>query len=66
MKNQDTIAAIATGTTNAGISIIRISGSNAISVADTLFVSKKENKKLSSVKSHTLHYGTIMEVSNYK
>ena len=61
MRNQDTIAAIATGTTNAGISIIRISGSNAISVADTLFVSKKENKKLSSVKSHTLHYGTIMD-----
>ena len=45
MKNQDTIAAIATGTTNAGISIIRISGSNAFSIADAVFVSKKGTKK---------------------
>ena len=61
MINQDTIAAIATGATNAGISIIRISGSNAFSVADALFVSKKGNKKLSNAKSHTLHYGYIMD-----
>ncbi len=60
MRSHDTIAAIATGTTNAGISIIRISGSDAISVADALFVSKKKNKKLSDAKSHTLHYGIIM------
>ena len=59
MRNNDTIAAIATGTTNAGISIIRISGKDAISVADALFVSNKKNIKLSGVKSHTLHYGTI-------
>ena len=64
MGNNDTIAAIATGTTNAGISIIRISGSNAISVADAIFVSKKNNKKLSEVKSHTLHYGFIMDGDN--
>ena len=44
MKSQDTIAAIATGTTNAGISIIRISGTDAISVADAVFVSKKGKK----------------------
>jgi len=61
MKNYDTIAAIATGTTNAGISIIRISGSNAIAIADGIFVSKKGIKKLTNVKSHTLHYGTIMD-----
>ena len=61
MRNHDTIAAIATGTTNAGISIIRISGTNAVSIADALFVSKKNNKKLSEVKSHTLHYGTIVD-----
>jgi len=61
MRNQDTIAAIATGTTNAGISIIRISGSDAISVADAIFVSKKGNKKLSEVKSHTLHYGSVYD-----
>lgn len=56
---QDTIAAIATGTTNAGISIIRISGENALSIADTLFRPKKGNKRISEQKTHTIHYGTI-------
>ncbi len=60
MINYDTITAIATGTTNAGISIIRISGSNALTIADEIFVSKK-GKKLSEVKSHTLHYGNIVD-----
>ena len=55
MKNQDTIAAIATGTTKAGISIIRISGEHAFSIADSVFVSKKGHKKLSEQKSHTMH-----------
>ena len=61
MKNYDTITAIATGTTNAGISIIRISGKEAFSIADSIFISKKSEKKLSVQKSHTLHYGMIME-----
>ena len=61
MRNRDTIAAIATGTTNAGISIIRISGTEAISVADAVFVSKKGKKKLAEQRSHTLHYGNIMD-----
>ena len=61
MRNYDTIAAIATGTTNAGISIIRISGLDAIAIADKLFISKKGNKRLKNVKSHTLHYGIITE-----
>ena len=61
MRNHDTIAAIATGTTNAGISIIRISGERAFSVADALFVAKRGTKKLCNQKSHTLHYGTIMD-----
>ncbi len=59
MKN-DTICAIATGATNAGISIIRISGENAFSVADKIFVPKKSGKKLSERKSHTLTYGNIV------
>ena len=46
MRNHDTIAAIATGTTNAGISIIRISGSEAFVIADKIFVSKKVRKSL--------------------
>ena len=35
----DTIAAIATGITNAGIGIIRVSGPNAISVIDNIYLS---------------------------
>lgn len=59
VDNLDTIAAIATGMTNAGISIIRVSGKDALSIGDAIFYSKKGNKKLSEQKSHTLHYGYI-------
>lgn len=62
--NIDTIAAIATAVNNGGISIIRISGPEAIAVADKVFQSKKEEKKLSSMKSHTVHYGYIKEQGN--
>jgi tRNA modification GTPase len=52
----DTIAAIATARGPAGISIIRISGPNTISIADKLF---RGNIKPSRAKSHTVHYGEI-------
>lgn len=54
----DTIAAIATAMTNAGIGIIRISGSEAIEAADKIFFAKN-GKKLSESPSHTIHYGYI-------
>lgn len=56
----DTIAAIATGMTDAGISIIRVSGENAVSVVDSIFRAKS-GKKLTVQKSHTLHFGTIYD-----
>ncbi len=59
--NIDTIAAIATAVNNGGISIIRISGPEAITVADRVFQPKKEENKLSSMKSHTVHYGYIKD-----
>ncbi|BCK01913.1 tRNA uridine-5-carboxymethylaminomethyl(34) synthesis GTPase MnmE [Anaerocolumna chitinilytica] len=59
--NIDTIAAIATAVNNGGISIIRISGPEAIAVADRVFQPKKEENKLSSMKSHTVHYGYIKD-----
>ena len=59
MKN-DTICAIATGATNAGISIVRISGDDAFTVADRIFVAKRSGKKLADRKSHTLTYGNIV------
>ncbi len=56
----DTIAAIATAMGNSGINIIRISGPSAISIAEKIFVSKK-NKKISELKSHSMVFGTIMD-----
>ena len=60
MNISSTIAAIATPHGTGGISIIRISGEDAIAIADRVFVSKK-NKKLADVKTHTLHYGHVKE-----
>lgn len=57
----DTIVAVATAMNNAGISIIRISGSEALTIIDKIYKSKSGKKKLSEVKSHTVHYGYIMD-----
>ena len=57
----DTIAAIATGLSAAGISIIRISGESAIECADRIFRSKKKGFCLQKAKSHTIHYGYITD-----
>lgn len=57
----DTIAAIATAMTNSGIGIIRISGEDAFSVIDRIYRSKNKEKKLSEEKSHTVHYGYIVD-----
>lgn len=58
----DTIAAISTGSmSNAGIGIIRISGPDAITIADKIFVSKKNNIKLVNVPTHTIHFGNIVD-----
>lgn len=56
----ETIAAIATSLSESGISIIRISGDQALSVADKMVVTKNE-KKVSEFKSHTIHYGYVMD-----
>ena len=55
------IAAISTSTmSSGGISIVRMSGKDAIETADKIFVSKNE-KKLSEASSHTVHYGNIVD-----
>ncbi len=59
--NTDTIAAIATAVSDSGIGIIRISGDDAITVADRIYHSKNNKKRLASVKSHTIHYGYIYD-----
>ncbi len=61
LKNIDkTIAAISTAMSNSGIGIVRMSGSQAVEIADKVYVSKS-NKKLSKQKTHTIHYGYIAD-----
>lgn len=48
MKN--TFAAISTGLTNSGISIVRMCGSNAVEIIDRVFKAKS-GKKISGAKS---------------
>ena len=56
----DTIAAVSTAMTDAGISIVRVSGEDAIAVVDKIYKGKKE-KKISEQKTHTIHYGYIYD-----
>lgn len=57
----DTIAAIATALSDSGIGIIRISGSEAVEIADKIYASKNRTKRLQDVPSHTIHYGFIVK-----
>ena len=59
MINQETIVALATPNGLGAISVIRISGLNAISITEKLF-KPKGNKKLSNQKSHTVHLGHLI------
>lgn len=60
MKN-DTIAAISTAVSPSGIGIIRISGEEALRIADRIYRSPGGKKKLSAQQTHTIHYGYIMD-----
>lgn len=53
---EDTIAAISTALGVGAISIIRVSGPESTDIVDKIFT-----KNLKNVKSHTIHYGHIIE-----
>ena len=67
----DTIAAIATGLSASGISVIRISGDDALDIIDRIFYKKRKelnhesegyvNPKISEKESHTVNYGFIYD-----
>ena len=56
----DTIAAIATALSPSGIGIIRISGEEALEVANRIFKAKS-GKSILEMASHTVHYGHIFD-----
>lgn len=57
---EDTIAAISTAMTDSGIGIVRMSGDKAFEIADKIYKGKNQ-KKLSEQKTHTIHYGFIID-----
>lgn len=61
MIHTDTIAAIATAMGNSGIGIVRISGQEAVAVADRIFKEKGKQETLEGSPSHTIHYGYIYD-----
>lgn len=54
---EDTIVAISTSLGKGAISIIRVSGPDAISLVNNIF----KGKDLTKVKTHTIHYGYIVD-----
>ena len=61
MIDQSTICAIATSPGIGAIATIRLSGEEAIEIADKVFRSPVKNKKLADQQANTLHVGTISE-----
>ncbi len=59
MFKEDTIAAIATPAGYGGVSIIRISGSDAFDVTNKIF--KMKNKSIFDVGKNTINYGHIVD-----
>ncbi len=59
MLFDDTITAIATAQGSGAIAVIRLSGEDAIKIADSVFYSK--NKKLVEQEAYTIHYGYIKD-----
>ena len=59
MDLTSTIAAISTPYGTGGISIIRISGDDAVKITDSIF-SSSSKKSLADCPTHTIHHGRIM------
>jgi tRNA modification GTPase len=59
MLDQSTICAISTPPGIGGIAVIRISGKEAVEVAEKIYKSPVGDKKLADQKANTLHFGAI-------
>lgn len=60
MLRQETIAAISTAMSGSGIGIVRISGEDAFEIIQKIY-RNKSGKILAEQKSHTIHYGYIVD-----
>src|SRR5580692_9731262 len=61
MHLDDTIAAIATPLGEGGLAVLRISGADALSIADKIFIPEgKKYLKPSAAPTHTIHFGKIV------
>ncbi|MBP5421294.1 MAG: tRNA uridine-5-carboxymethylaminomethyl(34) synthesis GTPase MnmE [Paludibacteraceae bacterium] len=56
----DTICAVSTASGLGAIAIVRVSGDQAIETVDSIFQSSRKNFKLNEAKTHTAHYGKIL------
>jgi len=63
MHTDDTIAAISTPAGQGGIGIVRLSGKDAIKIAEKIFRSPKKHK-ISKSSSHRILYGHIIDPDN--
>lgn len=61
MTHQDTIVALATPSGSGAIAVIRLSGSDAIVIADSCFKSVTSHKTLVKQPTHTIHLGHVVD-----
>jgi tRNA modification GTPase len=61
-SDDDTIVAVSTPVGGGGIGIVRLSGRDSIRIADSIFISS-DKRKASEFKTHSIHYGHIVEKS---
>ena len=64
--NDDTITAIATAMSDAGIGIIRVSGSDAVSICDKIYISSKKKHDLPDHEPNTIKFGYIVDPADDK
>jgi tRNA modification GTPase len=57
----ETIVALATAPGMGAIAVVRLSGKEAIEIAEKVFVSAKGKRGLKNKKSHTLHFGKLVD-----
>lgn len=60
INRTETIAAISTAMSNAGIGIVRISGEDSINILKKVFKPAKD-KNLDEVRGYSIHYGNIVD-----